>query len=195
MKCSSPNGSEPTAVSLNVSSRQLRETDFVFRVLKAIQRHGIDPRLVELEITETALVEDLDRGIECLNQLRARGIRVSIDDFGTSCSSLAHLVGLPIKALKIDKSFVSGLQSSKIILETIIVMARTLRLKTVAEGVEAQDQLDWLRTRGCDIVQGNFISEPLEAGEFERRFLSQSAVQLARVASPSKRVNAKRVNA
>ncbi len=164
-------------VSLNISSRQLHAHDFVSEVLETAKRHDIDPHLLELEIRESILVEDLERNIELLRQLRDNGVMISIDDFGTGYSSLSYLTRLPIHSLKIDKSFVSGSQSCKAVLEMVIAMADTLQFDTVAEGVETNDQRNWLIARGCDVLQGNLLSEPLAADEFERRFLNEPAAQ------------------
>ena len=161
-----------TPVAINVSARQLREQDFVSRVLAVIDHHQIDPRLLELEITETVLIGDVERNISVLRQLQGRGVTISIDDFGTGYSSLSYLASLPINALKIDRSFVSGSQCSGIILHAIVAMAKALRLKTVAEGVETQDQYRRLVAEECDLLQGYAISEPVSAEGFAQRFLT-----------------------
>lgn len=164
----------PIPISINVSARQLQEPDFVIRVLSIIKEYDIDPQLIELEITETVLLEALDDSFMVLGDLRKAGITISIDDFGTGYSSLAYLTRLPVDTLKIDRSFISGHQRSKAVLEMIVAMAKTLQLKTVAEGVETEGQLDWLTYEGCDYIQGYFISRPISAIDFENQFLMQA---------------------
>ncbi len=162
-------------ISINVSGRQLKETDFIYRTLSTIRRYGINPNLIELEITETILIEALDESFNILKQLREAGITISIDDFGTGYSSLSYLTRLPVDTLKIDRSFVSGPQRSKAVLEMIVSMAKTLQLKTVAEGVETQGQRNWLTYEGCDYLQGYLFSTPVSAAEFEDLFLQQTS--------------------
>lgn len=168
----------PTSVSINVSARQLLEDDFSDRVLDAAHRHSIDPSLLELEITETILIKDIDRNIGLLGQLKQHGVKISIDDFGIGYSSLSYLARLPIHSVKIDRSFVSGSLRSEAILRLVIAMTKALELTTVAEGVESEYQSDWLTAEDCKILQGNFISRPLDARVFEDRFLAPRLEQL-----------------
>ena len=160
------------SIAVNVSARQMQEKNYVERVLAMIKKHNVNPRFLELEITETVLMKALDESFIALKQLRQHGIRVSIDDFGTGYCSLSYLSRLPVDILKIDRSFVSGEQSSIAVLEMIVAMAKALDLKTVAEGVETQEQSDWLVKEGCDFLQGYLISKPIPADEFEKRFLA-----------------------
>ena len=166
----------PTSVAVNVSARQLRERDFVPRLLATIEHYEIDPQLLEVEITETVLIDKLDQNFALLEQLQKVGIAVSIDDFGTGYSSLAYLTRLPVNTLKIDQSFVSGSQRSDAILNMIIAMAKALRLKIVAEGVETEAQRNWLVAEGCDMLQGYLISKPIPAEAFEEKFLRELLV-------------------
>lgn len=170
----------PTSIAVNVSARQLRERDFVPNVLATIERYEIDPHLLEVEITETVLIDELDRNFALLEQLREVGITVSIDDFGTGYSSLSYLTRLPVDALKIDQSFVSGSQRSDAILNMIIAMAKALNLKTVAEGVETEAQRNWLFAEGCDMLQGYLISKPIPVEEFEEKFLRAASAPWSR---------------
>jgi diguanylate cyclase (GGDEF)-like protein len=163
-------------IAINVSARQLREDNFVNLVLSIIQQYQVDPELIELEITETVLLEALDESFIALGELRKAGVVISIDDFGTGYSSLSYLTRLPVDTLKIDRSFISGEQRSKAVLEMIVAMAKTLQLKTVAEGVETQGQRDWLTYEGCDYLQGFLIGKPLSADNFEEEFLQASVV-------------------
>ncbi len=165
----------PVCISVNVSAQQLREPDFVNTVLDAAARHGIEPGMLELEITETVFIEELNHAVAKLSHLRESGFGISIDDFGTGYSSLAYLTQLPADALKIDRSFVSGELSSDVVLSMIIAMAQALQLKTVAEGVETDEQRERLLMKGCDVLQGYLLGRPMSAAEFEERFLSRAA--------------------
>ena len=159
------------SVAINISAKQLQHPDFVDRLFAAIDKYQVDPQLMELEITETVLLDSIDNTISVLTRLRARGILICIDDFGTGYSSLSYLTRLPIDILKIDRAFISGPRPSKAVLETIVAMAKALNVKTVAEGVETKQQYDWLRKEGCDYLQGFLISRPISAKEFEHKFL------------------------
>ena len=137
----------------------------------------------ELEITETILLDTLDRSIGDLGRLRNAGIRISIDDFGTGYSSLSYLTQLPVDTLKIDRTFVSGSESSTVILEMIVAMAQTLKLKTVAEGIETEAQKELMIAYKCDYLQGFLFSQPLTAAQFERAYLHTEPVQLSCIAT------------
>ncbi|MCC5795298.1 MAG: EAL domain-containing protein [Chromatiales bacterium] len=153
-------------VSINMSARQFLQPDFHRRVAQAISQYDIDPQWLEFEITEQLLMEDLEAAGRSLEALKAQGVRISIDDFGTGPSCLSHLRRLPIDVLKIDKSFVQEIGSSEdseVIIDAIIALARSLRLQTVAEGVETQDQLAFLIGRGCEMAQGFLFGMPLDA--------------------------------
>lgn len=158
-------------ISVNVSGRQLGDVKFVSRIFAAVRNYNIDPGLIELEITETMLMENLDHCIERITKLRNAGFKISIDDFGTGYSSLAYLTRLPIDELKIDRSFVSGSQRSTVVLNTIIAMGRALNLRVVAEGVETEEQREQLIDSGCDLLQGYLLGKPMPVDEFESRFL------------------------
>lgn len=171
------------AVSINVSAKQLQEPYFVEDTLKTIARCKVDPHLIELEITETILLDTLDRSIEIFGRLRNAGIKISIDDFGTGYSSLSYLARLPVDTLKIDRAFVSGPESSTAILEMIVAMAQTLQLKTVAEGVETEAQKNLLIAHNCDYLQGYLFSQPLSAVQFEHAYLRSKPVQKSTMAT------------
>ena len=159
-------------VAVNISVLQLIQDDFVDMVINIINKYGIDPSCLELEITETILMEFFENNLEKIRKLNDFGIGISLDDFGTGYSSLTYLRELPIKVLKIDKSFIDDISCSKdkdSIAGSIISFAHEINLQTVAEGVETKEQLDYLSVHGCDIVQGYYISKPLpkdEAVEF-----------------------------
>ena len=125
---------------------------------------GVNPRQVEVEITESALIESLSASIDKLNQLKAHGIRLSLDDFGTGYSSLTHLRSLPVETIKIDKTFIDRMvdnEEEESFIKLIIDMAHLLKLTVVAEGVETEAQLDILGGLGCDVIQGYVISRPV----------------------------------
>jgi diguanylate cyclase len=162
-------GLHPGPVSVNVSPRQLRETGFRKMIMEPIRRLGIHPGYIQLEVTETAVAQNRDTAIEVLESLRSKGVRVAIDDFGTGYSSLSYLQQMPFDVIKIDKSFIdkigSGVTSNNIC-RTIIRMAEELGKKSIAEGVETREQLEFLRRNGCDFVQGFLYSEALPQARF-----------------------------
>jgi diguanylate cyclase (GGDEF)-like protein len=163
----SPVGAVP--VSVNISSHQFRESGFVDNVLDAVASAGIATTELELEITESVLLHDVDRTLVQLNSLKEAGISLSIDDFGTGYSSLNYLKRFPIDTIKIDRSFVKDLHDDAddaAICAAIIAMSRQLGLNVVAEGVETRDQLKFLRRHKCDHVQGFIFSRPLSADDF-----------------------------
>ncbi|WP_051333597.1 putative bifunctional diguanylate cyclase/phosphodiesterase [Aliagarivorans marinus] len=166
-----------TTLSINVSPKQFHRDSFVKDTIDIFNETGIDPQLIELEITEGVLVDNVDATVEKLKQLRDIGVRFSVDDFGTGYSSLAYLNKLPIHCLKIDRSFVMELQSGGsecAIITTIISMADNLELEVIAEGVETEYQLEFLKYRGCRVYQGFLFSEALEPEIFEQRLFSEA---------------------
>jgi len=167
-------GSEHLRLSVNLSARQLRQPEFVDRVTRVLADTGLDPDALELEITESTLMELGNTLIATLLDLRSIGVRFAIDDFGTGYSSLAYLRRLPIDTLKIDRSFVADIQSHEggaEIASAIIALAHKLQLGVLAEGVETEAQLSFLREQGCDEFQGFLLSQAVSAEEFGRRFL------------------------
>jgi diguanylate cyclase (GGDEF)-like protein len=158
-------------VAINVSAAQIEQKDFVKWIITTAMDKGIDPLSIELEITESLIMKNVDDKIEKLLQLRDYGIMVAVDDFGTGYSSLAYLKRLPVSSLKIDISFIKSLPGDKEntkITETIISLAKALNLKTIAEGVDRKEQIDFLRKLGCDEAQGYYFTMPLPAPEFEK---------------------------
>lgn len=130
---------------------------------------------LELEITESMIMDDMKQSIACLNAIRAMDVCVAIDDFGTGFSSLSYLSKLPIDTLKIDRSFVVGMNAEpegQAVVSTIINLGHSLKLSVVAEGVETEEQQAWLRVLGCDAMQGYLFSRPVAADVFEERFLA-----------------------
>ncbi len=155
---------------MNVSAKQFRQVDFVAQVTMAVARHGINPMLLKLELTESALLDHIEDAIEVMNALKDIGIRFSLDDFGTGYSSLQYLRLLPLYQLKIDRSFVRDIARSngdQAIVRTIIAMAHTLNLNVIAEGVETPVQQGILLDSGCMHYQGYLFSKPLPVAEFE----------------------------
>lgn len=156
----------PLVLSLNISAVQCKQDDFIESILLILDRYHVSPEKIELEITETILVEDFEETKKRLSELRKTGIRISLDDFGTGFSSLSYLKGLPIDTLKIDKSFVDTLLTdvnTKIITESIIYMVKRLGYETVAEGVETEEQFAYLRELSCDMIQGYYTGKPMPA--------------------------------
>ncbi|MBK8324705.1 MAG: EAL domain-containing protein [Betaproteobacteria bacterium] len=171
-------GIADVAVSVNISPRQFMSRHLVPSLLAIVRETGADPHRIELEITETMIMRNLDQSIEVLRQLRSVGMRVSVDDFGVGYSSLGQLARLPANALKIDKSFVSQAvddPSSGSITEAIIAMARRLKLRVTAEGVETRPQLEFLRANQCDAFQGYLFSRPVTALEATAMLRAQQA--------------------
>jgi len=172
-------GSQPIAVSVNLSLRQFRQETLASAIGDALRETGLDPRLLEMELTESLMMHDSDAAIRTLTQLREIGVDLSVDDFGTGYSSLSYLTRLPISALKIDQSFVQEVKGDDrpgegIVAQAIISLARNLKLKVVGEGVETEAQFQFLKKHGCDEVQGYHFGRPMPAPEFER-FLDASA--------------------
>ena len=157
-------------LSINVSAIQYMRDGFVDELLQVLSTYQVHPQEVELEITESILIEDFEKVTAKLRSLRSYGIRVSLDDFGTGFSSLSYLKKLPIDTLKIDKSFIDTVLSdgaTRVITESIISMVRTLGLETIAEGVEQEQQYKYLHAIGCDIIQGYYFGRPLPVQEME----------------------------
>jgi EAL domain-containing protein (putative c-di-GMP-specific phosphodiesterase class I) len=156
-------GVEDFVISVNLSLRQLRQRQFVERLEKSLQRHGVPPGSLELEVTESLLMERPDEAKEVLAKLKALGVRLSIDDFGSGYSSLAQLQAFPVDHIKIDRSFLgAGIDDGHgVITRAIIALGHSLKLKVIAEGVETLEQVRFLQTHQCDEMQGYYFSPPL----------------------------------
>ena len=153
-------------VAVNISGKQLKQPEFIQVLTGIIRESGVDPRCLELEFTESVIMENVARTIEKLAALKLMGVRLCIDDFGTGYSSLNYLKHFPVDRIKIDRSFVTDVNSSlddAAIVEAIITMAQRLKLKVLAEGVENSDQLHYLTTLGCDEAQGFYLGMPMPA--------------------------------
>lgn len=157
-------------MSINVSSLQIHQFDFLEKVKRLVKKYEINPHFLELEITESVLMESLDKNVAILQELRDMGIRTALDDFGTGYSSLNYLRTIPIDTLKIDKSFIDDIcvnSKQGAIVDGIIEMAHKLGMNVVAEGIETVDQLKVMKEKKCDIVQGYVYSKPLSSTDLE----------------------------
>ncbi|MBU5635254.1 EAL domain-containing protein [Geomonas sp. Red69] len=164
------------SVAVNLSPRQFRQQDITAVIAEALAETGLPPHLLELEITESMVMQDATRVASVLNELKRMGASLAMDDFGTGYSSLAYLKRFPFDKLKIDKSFVIDITTdpnNAAIAKAVIAMAHSLHLKVIAEGVETQGQLNYLHDQGCDEIQGYFVSRPVAAGEFMRLLQGQ----------------------
>jgi len=156
-------------VSVNCSTKQFRDLDLIPTISEALKKHNVPPRLLCIEITENAAMDDPARAIKIMRQISEMGVVLAIDDFGTGYSSLNYLKQFPVSKLKIDKSFVGNITTDKAdanIVTSIINLAHTFGLKVVAEGAETVEQVEFLRKLQCDEIQGYFISKPLPAPDF-----------------------------
>jgi diguanylate cyclase (GGDEF)-like protein/PAS domain S-box-containing protein len=169
--------SDPGLVAINLSLKELSQASFIPRCRSVFERHGVSPSRVELEITETTLMMDAERTLPLLDELRAMGVHLSIDDFGTGYSSLSALQQFPIGTLKIDQSFVRNAATDPddaTIVRTIIEMGRSLRLQVLAEGIETDEQREFLLHSGCQYGQGRLFGEPMTATDFLETILRQA---------------------
>ena len=167
-------GYPPVTVSVNLSSRQFHQEDTLRTVTDTLRESGLDPRQLVVEITESSLMKNPDDGVVTLNLLHNMGVGMSIDDFGTGYSSLGHLKRFPLETLKIDRSFVDDVTENPedaAIVRAILAMAHSLNIKVVAEGVETEKQLQFLKEAGCDGAQGFHIGRPMPSPEFAEQFL------------------------
>lgn len=164
-------GLAPVRVSVNLSVKQLRQGNFISLVRQVLEESGLSADMLELELTESQLLDDIDNAVSISHQLRALGVKLAIDDFGTGYSSLSYLKRFPVDFVKIDRSFISELEQfgeDAAIVRAIIAMVHSLERKVVAEGVETQAQMDYLKAHGCDEIQGYLISRPVPADEFAK---------------------------
>ena len=163
-------------VAVNVSSRQFSKGDLLGTVVAALRDTGIDPQQLVIEVTESAMLLDEEEAIRILRALKDLGAQIALDDFGTGYSSLSHVRRLPLDMLKIDYSFVSELgrnTESASIVTAVIAMAHSMGLSVIAEGVERDDQADFLTAQGCDAAQGYLLSPPVEPEVIEALVLGE----------------------
>jgi EAL domain-containing protein (putative c-di-GMP-specific phosphodiesterase class I) len=159
-------------VAVNISGKQMKHPRFLEMLTGIIHETGVDPRNLELEFTESVIMDNVDNTIQIFGKLKEMGIQLSIDDFGTGYSSLNYLKHFPVDRIKIDKSFVADVnrkESDAAIIEAIVSMAQSLSLRVVAEGVENSDQLHSLSKLGCDEVQGFYLAMPMHAEALEEK--------------------------
>lgn len=165
-------------MSLNISAIQYKQADFIDNVLHLLHKYDISPHEVELEITESILIDDFEEITEKLVKLRDIGMKISLDDFGTGYSSLSYLKGLPIDTLKIDKSFIDTVisdENTQIITESIIYMVKKLGFETIAEGVETEEQFRYLNEIDCDNIQGFYLGKPMPSKDIENLLANMTA--------------------
>jgi len=170
-------GLPPMAVCINVSARQFKERNLVARVANALTQTGLDAKFLEIEVTESLIMQDLDLAIATMNDLQRLGVQLSIDDFGTGYSSLSALKTFPVSRLKIDKSFIDGLlanENDKAVTSAVISLGQKLNLRVIAEGVENDAQAALLRNINCDEMQGFLFSKPLPAEGVEELLKARS---------------------
>ena len=169
-------GLAPMCLSVNFSARQFQQPTFIASVAEILKETNLDPRWLELELTESSIMKEPEQAIEKLHELKLMGIKVAIDDFGTGYSSLNYLKRFPIDTLKIDKTFVADVckdPHDTAIVRAIITLGHALDLTVIAEGVETQEQLQYLSSLGCDVVQGFLFSKSLSAPAFEELLVEQ----------------------
>ncbi len=174
----------PMFMSVNLSARQFAQPDLVDQVREILVETGLEPSTLEIEITESALMDQTEAGIRTLRQLRDIGVRLVLDDFGTGYSSLSYLKHLPLDTIKIDRSFVAGMDDDidRAIIDAVISLAHGLRITTVAEGIETEEQFERLRAMGCDVGQGYLFARPMPAAEAGRLLAPRRARQPTRAA-------------
>jgi diguanylate cyclase (GGDEF)-like protein len=163
-------GLPPMTVCVNVSARQFREKSLISQVVGALKDSGLDAKYLELELTESLIMQDVEQAVATMKELQGLGVQLSIDDFGTGYSSLSALKHFPVVRLKIDKSFIDGLpadENDKAVASAVISLGQKLNLRVIAEGVETDDQLAFLRDNNCDEMQGYHFSRPIPAQEIE----------------------------
>ncbi len=168
----------PLIMSLNISAIQYKQADFIDKVVHLLKKYDIRPGEIELEITESILIDDFQEITEKLLTLRDIGMKISLDDFGTGYSSLSYLKGLPIDTLKIDKSFIDTVisdENTRIITESIICMVKKLGFETIAEGVETEEQFRYLNKIDCDNIQGFYLGKPMPSNDIENLLAMMNA--------------------
>ena len=173
-------------MSVNLSARQFVQPDLIDQVDTILSETGLDPTTLELEITESVVMDQSEVGIRTLSRLRDMGVRLVLDDFGTGYSSLSYLRHLPLDTIKIDRTFVAGLagEADRSIVDAVIALAHGLRISVVAEGIETEAQFEVLRAMGCDVGQGYLFARPLPAVEAGRLSVTESGESPSTRAAP-----------
>ncbi|MGI2079980.1 putative bifunctional diguanylate cyclase/phosphodiesterase [Shewanella putrefaciens] len=170
-------------IAISVASQQFADASLVSDIKQMALRYQIQPELLEIEITETSLMNDIELAINKLEQLKSAGFGIAVDDFGTGYSSLSYLRHLPITTMKIDRCFVSDLPEDSAIASTILMLGKQLNLTIVAEGIENELQLDWLKENQCQIGQGFYFSQPLPQAEFETLYIASQTATITSIDS------------
>lgn len=171
------NGLTPGILALNLSMRQLQKEDFIDTIKNLLNETGCQPQWLEFEVTEGQIMDDFNTSIQILRQIKSLGISLAIDDFGIGYSSLSQLKRLPINKLKIDRSFIRDIpvdEEDVVITKTIIALAKNMGLSVIAEGVETQEQNDFLLQNGCQYMQGYYYSKPILAADIETQLKLES---------------------
>jgi len=183
-RSSGPDGA-PLVMSVNLSARQFAQPDLVESVAEILAATHLSPHSLELEITESVVMDQSEAGIRALRRLRDLGVKLVLDDFGTGYSSLAYLKHLPLDTIKIDRSFVAGLENvaDRSIVEAVIALAHGLRIGVVAEGIETDDQRRRLKDLACDLGQGYLFARPMPAIEAARLLRTQEVAARVRRAA------------
>ena len=164
-------------ISVNLSRSRMDNVKLIDNLVSIVDHYGIDHKLIDFELTESATYENMEHMLSVLEELRCRGFKISMDDFGTGYSSLSLLTQMPIDTLKIDKSFVDTVAAENerkediIVLRHIITLAKELGFLCLAEGAESKNQVDRLRDLGCEIIQGYYYSKPIPISEYEEKYL------------------------
>ena len=176
----------PLCVSVNVSVVQLQHDRFVETVEHALKTHRLRPDLLELEITESAAMSDVEKNVEKLNRIKDMGVQMSIDDFGTGYSSLNYLKRLPVNNLKIDRSFIMGIERigdtpsvDETIVKSVIALGKSMDFGLVAEGIETEEQHQLLKSLDCDQAQGYLFSKPAAPAEITRMLIESATTKAA----------------
>jgi EAL domain-containing protein (putative c-di-GMP-specific phosphodiesterase class I) len=165
---------------VNISPKQFRHQDVAEVISETLKITKLEPKYLEIEITETAVMDDVENTIGKLNNIRKMGIPISIDDFGTGYTSISYLKQFPINTLKIDQHFIRGINNNKddmAIISAVIALGHNLGLEIVAEGVETQDQMEYLIEHHCDILQGYYLSRPLPENKITLQFSKNGKTQ------------------
>ena len=168
-------------IAVNVASQQFADASLIPDIKQLALRYQIDPKLLEIEITETSLMNDIELAITKLQQLKSAGFGIAVDDFGTGYSSLSYLRHLPITTMKIDRCFVTDLPNESAIASTILMLGKQLNLSVVAEGIENKEQLDWLNNNECLIGQGFYFSKPLPIDEFIEKYIRPNTASVSNI--------------
>jgi EAL domain-containing protein (putative c-di-GMP-specific phosphodiesterase class I) len=174
-------GFDSLRIAVNLSSRQFSQIDLRHQLVQILMETGLDPKFIELELTESMLVQNTEVAIRRLNALKSLGVEIAIDDFGTGYSSLSYLQQFPFDILKIDRCFIRNIadnSNNAAITKAIIEMAKSLNLKLIAEGVETEEELSFVCKHKCDVMQGFLFSRPLPVKEFEQLLTSGKRLPL-----------------